>query len=354
MKSANFFRDKPLFGLDISPDTVRVMQVETTGKQRAISGYGSASFDPKAITDGVITHPEVVARAIHDLFDTNLRGTISTKRVALGLPAARTYSRAIKLPKLEPKEIEDAVRLEAEQYIPVSLESLYLDYTNIQTTESEMELFAVAAPRAIVDSYIELMELVNLQPVLIETTIDAAARLFMNTHFGNMPSVLIDFGPSSADITIVDKTIIATGTVGGGGDNFTARISDKLGVTKEEAHVIKTRYGLNVSRKQFEIAKAIEPLVDQLLKEVRRMIRYYEERYDSSHKISQIVLMGSGANLPGLSDIMTDSLRLPVRTSDPWQHLGYSPHLTTIAPADRAGYITAAGLANASPSEVFA
>lgn len=354
MKSTNFFRDKPLFGLDIGPDSVRVMQIEQSGKDRVIAGYGCLAFDPKAIVDGVIEKPEVIARAIHDLFDTNIRGSINTKRVAIGIPAARTYSRAIKLPKLDPKDIEDAVRLEAEQYIPVALESLYLDFTQIQSTGEGIELFAVAAPKKIIDSYTELLEIVNLQPVLIETTIDAAARLFLATHFGNMPSVLIDFGSSSADITIVDKTIIATGTVGGGGDNFTARISDQLGVTKEEAHVIKTRYGLNVSRKQHEISQAVEPLVDQLLKEVRRMIRYYEERYDSSHKINQIVLMGSGANLPGLSDRMTEGLRLPVRSSDPWQHFSYAPHISELSPGERAAYITAAGLANASPTEVFA
>ena len=84
------------------------------------------------------------------------------------------------------------------------------------------------------------------------------------------------------------------------------------------------------------------------------MIRYYEERYNKTHKISQIVLMGSGANLPGLSDRMTDGLRLPVRTSDPWQQLAYLPHITPLAQNERGAFITAAGLAVASPKELFA
>lgn len=83
------------------------------------------------------------------------------------------------------------------------------------------------------------------------------------------------------------------------------------------------------------------------------MVRYYEERAnDKGKKIGQVVMMGGGANVPGLSDYLTDLLRLPVRTCDPWSHLTFK-HITEPAPADKSLYITAAGLALIEPKEPF-
>ncbi len=348
-----FFKDRPLFGLDIGPNCLRVVQIDRREDKLTIVGYGSNTFPEEAIKDGVIVDPVSVARAAKELFDRGIRGSIDTRRVALSIPSQRTYTRAIKLPLIPEKEIADAVRLEAEQYIPLPIDELYLDYTVMQKDADGMELYAVASPKHIIDSYIAFAHLVGLEPVAIEASIDAATRLFVQTDFSHVPTVLVDFGPSSADITIVDESIIATGTVGGGGDIFTARISDQLGVTRQEAHVIKTKYGLGLSKKQKEISKALDPLLDDLFKEIRRMIRYYQERYGSDRRISQIVLIGGSANLPGLSDRMTDVLRIPVRNSHPWQkfdYLGVEP----LQANEHADFITAAGLALLEPKELFA
>ncbi len=347
-----FYKDRPLFGLDLSPNCVRVMQVSSLNNENRVVGYGTTTFDPKSIKDGVIVDPITIAKAVDELFDKGLHGQISSRRVAIAVPAARTFSRAIKLPLLDKKELDEAVRLEAEQYIPTPIDELYLDYSVMRKTDKELELFAVATPKHLVDSYITLAHLLGLEPVAIETSIDAVTRLFVKTDYSHAPTVLVDFGPVSADITIVDETIIATGTVGGGGENFTSRISDQLGVTRQEAHIIKTKYGLNFSKKQQEISKALDPLLDQLIKEIRRMIRYYQERYGAEHRINQIVLMGSSANVPGLSDRMTDVLRLPVRNSDPWSRFSYAPGVEPLQSEDQSNFITAGGLALLTPQEI--
>jgi type IV pilus assembly protein PilM len=89
-----------------------------------------------------------------------------------------------------------------------------------------------------------------------------------------------------------------------------------------------------------------------LVKEISRMIRYFEERSDAKRQIEQIVTMGGGANLPGLSEYLTDLLRLPARMCDPWQHLdfrGIKPPSTN----DKSLYATVAGLALINPKEIF-
>ncbi|MCX6728080.1 MAG: type IV pilus assembly protein PilM [Candidatus Saccharibacteria bacterium] len=353
MKYTYFFRDKPLFGLDIGIGTAQAMQIEEHDGKRTILGYGSCTFDPDAIKEGVLVDVPEVARAVKQMLKSGIKGDISTSRVALTIPSARTFSRAIRLPHLEEKEVSDAVQLEAEQYIPVAIDSLYLDYTQLYETPEYVELFAVAAPKQIVDSYLELAQSLDIEPVIIETSVDASTRLINGKDHFTSPTVLIDFGKSSADITMYDGNIIATGTVGGGGDNFTSNISSQLGVTPEEARLIKTKFGLNYSIKQNEISMALEPILDQLFLEIKRMIRYYDDRYTQKQGITQIVIMGLGADLPGLADRMTNTLRIPVRTSDPWQIVKYQTGLEPIREAQRAQFMTVAGLALVPPKGVF-
>src|SRR3990167_5986860 len=297
------------------------MQVEGQGKSHSVVGYGTASFDSAAIDASGIKDYEVIARAARDLFDKQLIGDITTRRAVLSLPAARSYHRTVQLPKLNDQELGDAVILEVEQYIPISKDELYIDYEITRQTAENNDVLITAVPRTIVDSYLTLGKILNLEVVGLETSISASGRLFLMAENSDIPTVLIDLGSLSADLTIYDQGLVITGTVSGGGDDFTNLIASSLGVTKQEAHIIKTKYGLGVSKKQKEITDGLSPLLVRMAKEIKRMIRYYEERSVGNRNITQVVTMGGGANMPGLSDYLTNVLRVPVRMCDPWQNL---------------------------------
>lgn len=348
------YKDKPLFGLDVGTGSLKVMQIAAENiKHPAVLGYASSSFDAKAVLNSEIIDPQTVAKAVLEMFQNKLAGDISTHRVALSIPAARTFTREMQLPKLANSELTEAVRAEAEQYIPRPLDELYLDYTINGARNEQISVYIVAVPKKIVDSYYTLARILGLEAVFIEPSISAAVRLLMLDEQNRMPSVLVDFGTRSADISIFDTNVVVTGTVqSAGGDLFTERIMEALKVTHEEAVIIKTKYGLGLSKKQKEINEALKPLLDDTLREIRRMIRYYEDRNEGEHKIKQIITMGGGANMPGLSDYVTANLRLPTRMSDPWQMLDFGK-LKPPGYAERSIYMTVAGLALAQPKEIF-
>lgn len=359
-KTSNFFHDKPLFGLEIGHGSMKVMQVDVaepakTAAKRSLprlTGYGFTSFDTASQKDGVIVQPEIVAKAALELFRNHLIGDITTRRVAIAIPAYRTFTRSLRLPNLKQKELDEAVQLEAEQYIPLPLEELYLDYEIIGQVEDSIELFAVATPRNIVDSYLDLAQMLGLETVLIEPTLGSLGRLFSLDSQSDIPAIIINLGAVSSDISIFDSQMLITGTVQGGGEDFTKSIKDKLGVSLPEAALIKTRYGLSVSKKQAEIQQALEPILQEIVKEIRRMVRYYGERYGTKRPLEQVITLGGGANMPGLVEYLTATLHLSVRHSDPWQYLDFKG-LQPPGVSDRPMYSTAAGLSLARPSEVF-
>ncbi len=348
-----FYKDKPLFGLDIGYSSAKVMQLIPSKTGHAVTGYGVIDFEPSAIKDGAIIDPEALAKSLNELFNKRLVGSIDTRRVAIAVPAVRTFNRNMTLPRLDSKDLSEAVRLEAEQYIPVPIDELFTDYEVTRTGEKELDMLMVAAPKKIIDSYIKLGQILGLDVVAMETTIGAASRLFVQAERSDIPTVLIDFGSISADITIYHKTLVVTGTVPCGGDDFTQLIAQSLKVSKPEATVIKTKYGLGASKRQDEIVKALAAPIDLLIKEIRRMIRYYEERDASKMHIGQIVTMGGGANVPGLSEYLTSALRIPVRMCDPWQHLDFAG-LQPPSTVEKSMYVTVAGLALMDPKEIYA
>lgn len=349
-----FYKDKPLFGLDIGVNSIKVMQMDGEGKHASINGYGVIRFDTPATENGVIVNHEALAQAMLELFDKHINGKITTRRVAATIPASTAYSRVMSLPSnLGSKELKEAVRFEAEQYIPIPADDLYIDYSIGGVVGENTEVLVVAVPKKIIDSYMRFFELVGLEVCAIETTISASSRLIAETDSSSKtPSILIDFGSVSVDLSVYDKILVVNGTVPGGGDDFTKRIKDRLNVSLAEANTIKMKYGLGISKKQTEIREALNDQLSQLIKEIRRVVRYYEERTEGKSKIGQVITMGGGANMPGLTDYLTDNLRLPTRMCNFWSAVDLHK-LEPPNEGERSIYVSVAGAALIKPKDIW-
>ncbi len=353
MNTPVFYKEKPIFGFDLGHNTLKVMQINTSSKQDVVTSYGHIEFDGKAVKGGAIVDVDEIAKQAYTLITKHLVGNLDASRVTASLPVSNTYNRILTLPSMDKSDLEQAVMLEAEQYIPMPLADLYLDYEIAYTDEKkkESEVLLVAAPKTVVDSYVKLFDLLGLELALLETSINAVSRAVQHADNTGVPTLIIDFGSVSSDLSVFDGTVRVTGTAEGGGETITDLIAKELKVTKRQAYTIKTRYGFNAGKKQAEILKALDPLLKKLMGEIKKMTRFYEDRSSTKRKIEQIIILGGGANLPGLSTYLTDKVRLPTRLVDPWHNLSFGnlqpPHKleTTL-------YTTAAGLALVNPREI--
>ena len=100
------------------------------------------------------------------------------------------FSRTFSLPVKEESNIRSAVNLEAEQYIPAPLDSLYLDYRIINRTKDELSVLMCAAPKKMIDSMLDATKQCGLEVAIIEPNISAIARLLKRTEEGMLPTVI--------------------------------------------------------------------------------------------------------------------------------------------------------------------
>lgn len=353
--SGLIYRDRPVFGLDIGRSTVKVLQIDTNNpdERPRVTGYGNTATDSKAIKNGLIVDPESVIRSIFELITKNIVGEITTRRVALSLPNEHCFSRIITLPKLSQKDIKMAVISEAENSIPIPLEQLYYDYQTLRSLpDGSIEVHLVATPKNIVDSYLTVTDALGLEVAIIETNITAVTRAVAHSEpVKDVVTLIIDLGSTAADLSIYDgKTARITGSADCGSDRITELISEKLGVSERQAYTIKNRYGLELSKKQKDISEAIQSELRKLVSEVKKVQRYYSE-HSPEGEIGQIIILGGGATLPGLSTYITDNIRIPTRLCDPWQNIDFGK-LQPPSSSETAIYATCSGLALISKKEL--
>jgi type IV pilus assembly protein PilM len=346
-----FYKDKPIIGLDISQTGVKVMAVDA--KKWSVIGYGSIDLDPAKVQDAFDKDDSYLSDNIRSLLTEKLIGELPSDHVIVGVPTSRTFSRTFTVPAKAEKTLADAVEIEVDQYIPIPMSSLYVDYEIIERTKEELTVIMSAVPKVLIDSCMDACLAAGLRPIMIEPGINSVARVLETAEEGHLPTLIVDIGPASTDIAVLDRGAIrVSGGVGIGGNTFTLDIAKKLNVALENAHQLKVLNGLSAGPRQAKISSALDPSLKRIITEVRKVIRYYNERLTNDRKIEQVVIVGGGSNVPGIGDYFTNELVMAARVASPWQQLDFGK-LPQPSKQFRPRYITVAGLASVNQAEIW-
>jgi type IV pilus assembly protein PilM len=346
-----FYNDKPIIGLDISQTGIKVMAVDP--KKWLVLGYGSVDLDPAKIQKSLDGNDPYLSESLISLLKEKLVGQLPSEHAVLGVPTSRTFSRTFTVPLSAETGLADAVEIEVDQYIPIPMNSLYVDYEVIERSKEDLTVVLSAVPKTLVDSCVDVVVSAGLQPIMIEPGINSVARVLETTEEGHLTTLIVDIGPAATDIAVLKGGAIrVSGGLGIGGNTFTLDIAKKLGVALENAHQLKVLNGLSAGPRQAKISSALQPSLQRILVEVRKVIRYYNERLNDERKIEQVLVVGGGSNVPGIGDYFTNELVMPARVASPWQRLDFGS-LPQPSKQFRPRYITVAGLASVSQKEIW-
>lgn len=338
------YKQKPIFGFDLGTRTVKLVQLKPGIRGYQVVGYGYANFPPESIVEGIIVDPEEIAKAVRPLLGQLSYGKITATRVAAALPVSKVFTRTLSLPHMEDADLAEAVRLEAEQYIPVPITDLYIDHEIIESTPEHIEVLMVASPRAIVDSYMKLFEIMKFEVAFLESSLESVIRSTTSDLRKDKTTLVADFGSTSIDLTVFDQVIRLTDTIAVGGDDLSGSIMSTFGIPMDKANEIKYKFGLGKSDIQPQIMNSIDKQLQTIVSEMKRVIKYYNEKAGKEREVETVLLSGGSAGLAGLTEYLTNELRMPVTVSNPWRELKLH-RVKEISKRDIAIYTTAIGLA---------
>lgn len=322
-------------------------------KKWLVLGYGSVDLDPAKVQKSLEAGDNYLADNITSLLHNKVIGQLPSDQTILSVPTSRTFSRTFTIPAKAEATLADAVEIEVDQYIPIPISSLYVDYSIIERTKDQLTVIMSAVPKTLVDSCLGAVRAAGLQPIMVEPGINAVARVIEAAEEGHLPTLIVDIGPASTDIAVLDGGAIRiSGGLGIGGNTFTLDIAKKLGVALENAHQLKVLNGLSAGPRRAKITAALTPSLQRISTEVRKVIRYYNERISDDRKLEQMIIVGGGSNVPGIGDYFTNELVMPARVASPWQKLDFGK-LPQPNKQFRPRYITVAGLASVDQEEVW-
>jgi len=315
-----FSSDNLVVGIDIGSHAIKVCQLKRTDKAYAVVNLGSAVLPEDAIDDGTLNDPELVGKTIVELFK-NLK--IKKKKVGFSISGYSVIVKKVNLAVMSEDELEEHIQAEAEQYIPFDIDDVYMDFQDLKINEGDSErtdVMLVAAKKEIVDDYLEMLEGLNLKPVIVD--VDGFA--LENTYEYNYPKdenvALVDIGASKMNINIISNGIsVVARDVVVGSRQLTEQIQAAFDLEFEEAEALKLGH-IPAEEKQEEIADIFSSTCTQWVLEIKKAIDLYQANHTDA-PLTRLVLSGGGSKVSGLVDYLANETDLPVELFNPFSNM---------------------------------
>ena len=192
-----------ILGLDIGSHSIKLIEVARDHDQITLLSAGSVLTPPKAMTSTVQSDLETVAVAIKQLIKDT--GTKSNE-IHIALPESKVFTRVVEVPQLSSRELTSAIKWEAEQYVPMPLDQVNLDFSVLRdghdTGINKMDVLLVAAPKTLVDKYLMISELAGLTVASAETEILATSRAITRSLPAVKTMMIVSMGAQTTDIAL--------------------------------------------------------------------------------------------------------------------------------------------------------
>lgn len=324
MKLPFLSTEKLVIGLDIGSHSIKVCELKKTDTTYSIMNLGSIILPEGAVYDGTLHDPEVVGKAITELM-ANLK--IKHKKVAISISGYSVIIKKIHLAVMEEKQLEEYINAEAEQYIPFDIDDVYLDFQDLKTNtegSNKTEVMLVAAKKEIIDDYLDMLQGIGLQPVLVD--VDGFA--LENIYESNCPQkenvALVDIGASKMNINIITNGIsVVAKDIVLGSRQLTEQIADTFDIPIEEAEALKIGL-VPVQEKQEQIARIFTTTCTQWVLEIKKAIDLYHSN-SANKKLDKLVLSGGGAKVAGLTEFLQKETGVPVEIFNPFARMIVNP-----------------------------
>lgn len=345
-----FSNASSIFGLDLSDLSVKLIKFEDNGREKEVASYGCVQLPVGAISDGEIKKKEQVVDAIKKLIEISGPKKIKTRKVICSLPETKAFLRIISIPKMDDKEIGEAVKWEMEANIPLPLEQVYYDWqmvTEALTTEkNKINLLVVAVSKATVDESIEVIEMAGLRVVGLEIESIAQVRSLLCCDDYGKTVLIVDIGDRRTSFSISKEGVPCfTSSVPLSGQTLSDVISKGMGISFEEAEKIKFTHGIGCDPKDDALFKIVQPILESFSQEIERSINFYLSGLGYSKKIDKIIICGGGANTKGIMPYLSKKLGQEIQLGDPWSNITLGKKSPIIEKNQSLQYSTAIGLA---------
>jgi len=318
-------RSNAVWGIDIGQCALKALRctLDADGETVVADKFDFIEY-PKILSQPEADPEELIKEALEQFLSRN---NVVGDRVAISVSGQAGLSRFFKPPPVEMKTLPDIVKYEVKQQIPFPIEDVIWDWQQLGGTvvdgraiDAEVGLFAMKreavfrALRPFDEADIEV-DVVQLSPLSIFNVVchDRIEDLPDPEDFDpeNPPesTVVMSMGTDTTDLIVTNGLKLWLRNIPIGGNHFTKQLSRDMKLTQAKAEHLKRNARASESPKA--IFKAMRPVFSDLVNEVQRSLTFFQSM-EKSAVISEIVLLGNAAKLPGLRQFLSKQLEIDI------------------------------------------
>jgi type IV pilus assembly protein PilM len=320
------------FGLDISDLSVKIVKLKKKNKYLELASLHEFELEPGIIRGGEIKDSEALIKILRQNLSKVKGERLRTQKVIASLPEEKSFTQVIQMPIMDKDELRNAVVYEAENYVPLDISEVYLDFQTIKPVYNHLDhidVLIAALPKRTVDSYLKVLKGAGLKPLVFEIESQAITQAVVKGGMTPERLLIIDLGASRTGVMIFSGfSLRFTSSVPISGAFLDRAIAKRLHVSLKEAEKLKIRYGLD---EKHEVAKILKPILHDVALEVKKYLEYYYSHIGHEHlapngkTMERILLCGGGANLKGLINFFSKEFKVPVKLANPWVNILANP-----------------------------
>jgi type IV pilus assembly protein PilM len=195
-----------------------------------------------------------------------------------------------------------------------------------------MDVMLVGTSRDLVESRVAIAQMAGLEPVAVDieafAILRAVVELTPEDFADENLRAIVDIGAAHTEVIILSGPDFAlTRSIPISGDTFADALKNQLRIEPSEAELRKRDVDMGAlitgegSQESIELARIVQTTMDELLREIRRSINYFQSQLAEegvTTNLSEILLVGGSAQIRNLSSYMSARLGIPTRLCDPF------------------------------------
>lgn len=323
-----------IFAISINDLSLEIAKIEKRKNGFHLVSSGEAEIKEGVIKEGVIQDELTLSKIIKSACGAVRGKKIGTKYIIASLPEEKSFLRIIQMPKMTRKELESAIFFQVENYIPLTIDKVYLDFSVINSHDGKnepnhLDILINAMPKSIVDSYVSCFKKADLMPCVLEVESQAIVRALKKNEENIPPTIFIDFGQMKTSFIVFSSNSVRFSlSIPVSSRHITKAISDGLSIDLDRAEKLKIKNGIieKIDGENNNIMLFAGPIMRDLAGHVIKCMDFYHERASREHflpdgKIEKIILCGGGANLKGLTEFLSRELKIKVDLGNPFTNI---------------------------------
>ncbi|MBP8960794.1 type IV pilus assembly protein PilM [Patescibacteria group bacterium] len=244
-----------------------------------------------------------------------------TNQVICSLPQPEVFVRTIKVPPMNKKDLDNFIKYESGQYIPLPLEEVTVGYEQMPpdvTDKNKLSILLVAAKKSVVAKYIQIVKQVGLTPVAMEPESLAMTRALGFDRGEGFAELIVDIGKKETLIILAYKSfVVLTRTLPLGDALLTKTLEQTFNLDSELAEQYKSTYGMDETKAEGKVYVALKPVFDKIIEEIKKSSVFFST-HNPNVRIDKIIVSGEAALMPGLLIYMVNNFNVEVELANPW------------------------------------